>query len=136
MAANQIPLLALGDDDGSPTTKAMIDKQEAEPGVFPPDPIDALAIRKARRLQAANAQSESPPVVAFSDPDDLLSYPTRPYFQQLDRPRSYELIDAIVSNAPTLLTLIENPYTAHTGYGDTKAVLSLLVCGRRWARLC
>jgi hypothetical protein len=136
MAANQIPLLALGDDDGSPTTKALLERQESRPGVFGPDPIEALVSRKAQRLRSANVPADAPAVIAFSDPNDLLSYPTRPYFQQIDRPRSYPLIDVIVSNASTLLGLLENPATAHLGYGDNREVLSLLICGRGWARPC
>lgn len=136
MAANQIPLLALGDDDGSPMTKVLLERQESRPGVFGPDPIEALVRSKAKRLSGADVPTAAPPVIAFSDPNDLLSYTTRPYFQQIDNSRSYPLIDVVVSNASTLLGLLENPATAHLGYGDNREVLRLLICGRHWAQAC
>lgn len=118
MAANQMPVLALADQalDGTAGLRA-----HAE--AYPADPLDALfSMKKQRRADAA---ARPPRVVAFTDPNDLLSWilvPARAV-------APYEVVDVIVSNAPTLFGFIERPDTAHQGYLANPAVQTLIACG-------
>ena len=75
-----------------------------------------------------------PSVVAFSDPNDLLSYPLArsPHRSKQD----YPVIDVIASNAPTILGLVEMPTTAHLGYGNNGAVKKIIACGHPESKRC
>ena len=117
MAANQLPLLGLAD---SASAKAR---------VAAPSPIHQLkdAIERERsKLPSTDAAAQplSAPIriVAFTDPNDLLSY-TLP--EDGDR----QTTNVIVSNGDALLGQIENPATAHQGYLDNERVWELIACG-------
>jgi hypothetical protein len=129
MWANQIPLLSLAlGDTGSSVFKSEHDN------IFD-DPLDAIG----KEYKAViNRQSFLPPslldeqpdalhVVAFTDPNDLLSYPLRESTQ--DEKKDYKFTDVIVSNANTWFWLIENPYKAHTGYEDNLDIHRIIACG-------
>ncbi|MCV6610778.1 MAG: hypothetical protein OIF55_08425 [Amphritea sp.] len=74
---------------------------------------------------------KGPDIVAFTDPNDLLSYPIDPTdYNDLD------VMNVFVSNANTWLTLVENPLTAHTGYLDNEDVLDLISCGNSSSGQC
>jgi len=82
----------------------------------------------AALLEAERARKETRPprtLVAFTDPNDQLSY--------LLRPAGYgdaaATVDVQVSNAPAWLGLFANPWSAHTGYGATTEVMEKVVCG-------
>lgn len=64
-------------------------------------------------------------MVAFTDPNDLLSYALHEWAPLAPFP----LADVIVSNEPTLFGYVERPDTAHTGYRDNRAVMRLIACG-------
>ena len=73
-----------------------------------------------------------PQVVAFTDPNDLLSYP-----QVRSKPADthrYRVVDVIVSNDWTWLGLLERPDRAHGWYDRTSTVL--IGCGRGTADAC
>jgi hypothetical protein len=124
MRANQMPILALADKllDGTVST------DRTDTG-FPVDPIQALF--EQRNSIPGLKMVKGPNVVAFSDPNDLLSYALvgSPHAANAD----YPIIDVIVSTANTYLGLIELPNKAHTDYKTTDAVRQLIACGNpRW----
>ena len=123
MAANQIPLLSLADENRLSSTEAALGPNRV--GEYAPDPLASLlSSRQTWNLQGM-AGRPSLPIVAFSDPNDLLSFTTRPFLEQLPASEHYRAIDVVVRNAWTLL-LFANPLTAHTGYLDNPQVLKVL----------
>ena len=61
-------------------------------------------------------------LIAFSDPNDLLSY-------ELREPLDETTVNVRVSNSPTWLGLFENPEAAHTGYLERDEIWRLINCG-------
>lgn len=109
MRANQLPLLAL-----------------AEPAEGTSDPIKSLSkevspVRGAARFQRT--------VVAFSDPNDLLSYPLLGSAYQGPAWSNVKFADVLVSNARSWLGIIENPLSAHTAYAQNPDVARLILHG-------
>jgi hypothetical protein len=122
MGGNQLPILALAEQDlgQRPDTRA----NQAEP--------DALRrfLELRRRQSAPRAESISRlAVVAFTDPNDLLSYRLLP--ARYAAP-DVAVADVLVSNARTWLGLIENPVAAHLDYLANPGVGDLIACG--WPR--
>jgi hypothetical protein len=111
MAANQLPILGLADQDRLVNKLAI--KSES-----PPD--DSLQrFLKARKMHADKSvritgkEFTKLSVVAFTDPNDLLSYrllPSRYKSAQVD------VANILVSNQQTYFGLLENPLTVHTSY--------------------
>lgn len=126
MAANQIPLLSLAEQQ--PTADAGATAATGA-GIAPtPDSLQQL-LRQRRTLAAA------PPLtlVAFTDPNDLLSYtlPPERYAGQ-----GVTVYNILVSNAPTYLGLLERPDTAHLDYLANPDVGRLIACGQPASKLC
>ncbi|MRX11745.1 hypothetical protein GJ697_28340 [Pseudoduganella sp. FT25W] len=117
MAANQIPLLSLADQP-LPATMA----------VSPPDSLQLL-LRKRPALAADRHLT----LVAFTDPNDLLSYTLPPEKYAQDGVTVYNIL---VSNAPTYLGLLERPDTAHLEYLGNPDVGRLIACGLPGSKLC
>lgn len=119
MGANQLPILSLADQDVGNETKMRAATK------YPADPLGALLNdRKARSLLVAREPLQ---VVAFTDPNDLLSY-------ALSRAKpvvSFDVIDVIVSNDWTYFEFLERPDTAHTGYRTNDSVMRLIACGTK-----
>ena len=126
MAANQIPLLSLSDEDALAANRlAPVAQKEGE---YAPDPLAAL-LSAAEPWNLHGMAGRPPlPIVAFSDPNDLLSFSTRPYLAQLESNEHYQPVDVLVRNAWSL-GLFANPVTAHTGYLDNPKVLKVLFHG-------
>jgi hypothetical protein len=118
MAANQIPLLSLAEQmpGGSATAAPAADSLQQ-------------LLRQRRTLAVA------PPLtlVAFTDPNDLLSYTLAPerYVAQ-----GVTVYNIVVSNAPTYLGLLERPDLAHLDYLSNPDVGRLIVCGHPTSKLC
>jgi hypothetical protein len=130
MGANQLPILALGDTDLNGTVS--FDKQSEG---YPQDPIGALtAARKSIMSLVDGAAPKLPQVVAFTDPNDLLSYILAPSPHAASA--GYPVVDAIVSNDKTYLGLVELPTTAHMGYRENDAVRRLIACGNPKSAAC
>nr|WP_315258127.1 hypothetical protein [uncultured Duganella sp.] len=122
MAANQIPLLSLADQP-LPAADAT-----AEP---PPDSLQLL-LRK-RQAGQRRAADRHLTLVAFTDPNDLLSFTLdeRKYAQD-----GITVYNILVSNGPTWLGLLERPDTAHLDYLSNPDVGRLIACGQPVSRLC
>lgn len=117
MAANQLPLLSLaGQLPAANTTAAAADSLQQ-------------LLRQRRTLAAA------PPltIVAFTDPNDLLSctLPPERYAGQ-----GVAVYNIVVSNAPTYLGLLERPDLAHLDYLSNPDVGRLIACGQPASKLC
>jgi hypothetical protein len=136
MAANQIPILGLADqmiDDGgrgsaTPSFMDGRDVDSAEDG-YVADPLAALLASRESGVRSLTGVSGEPAplkVVAFTDPNDILTYALVGGPQD---PENHVLVDVVVSNAPTVLGLAACPDTAHTGYLGNPAVQRLIVCG-------
>jgi hypothetical protein len=48
----------------------------------------------------------------------------------------YPVVDVIVSNAPSILGLVEMPDAAHTRYLENSAVKRLIACGNPTSSKC
>jgi hypothetical protein len=114
LMANQIPLL----DIASPMP--------------PASSLDEMVgMMHAGRMAMAAERATTmamPTVVAFTDPNDLLSYRLLPPVVDLARAR---LINVIVSNAATWLQFLERPDLAHCGYTLNRTVIGLIAQGHR-----
>lgn len=117
MEANQLPILALADQEVGAGAKANIG------GQCPADPLSALLC--GRKARPSLLQGRPLQVVAFTDPNDLLSYA----LARSTEPASFDVVDVIVSNASTLFGWVERPDQAHTAYEENDAVTRLIACG-------
>ena len=109
MAANQVPLLNLahpGDVRAADRPSAVADLRE-----FIQREADAL--RESKDIY----------IVAFSDPNDLLTY-------ELATKTDRTTINVRVSNANSYFGWIANPNPAHRGYLSNPRVWRLVVCGK------
>jgi hypothetical protein len=125
MAGNQLPILDLSRQD-----------IERRPDTRSTGPQDALQrfLELRRRQAAPRAESVARlAVVAFTDPNDLLSYRLLP--ARYAAP-DVAVADVLVSNARTWLGLIENPVAAHLDYLANQEVADLIACGYPRAPSC
>jgi hypothetical protein len=120
MNANQLPILALADQDISQVWRA--------PSSAGSDATEAVAdpVRRYLRLRRQARLSELV-IVAFTDPNDLLSYRLMPSQFAGEHAR---IGDVLVSNDKTWFGLIEHPKKAHLGYGTNPDVARIVTCGR------
>jgi hypothetical protein len=72
-------------------------------------------------------------LVAFTDPNDLLSYRLLPSRYAVP---GIDVADVLVSNDWTYLGLLELPNTAHTDYRLNQDVTRLIACGSIGSKLC
>jgi hypothetical protein len=127
LGANQIPLLNLG--HRGPGCPAVLARRDRTPlGLRPGDGgVHGLA-ELIKRAQSVRAEFVAEPtiVVAFTDPNDLLSYTVAS-----DDFGGLPVVNVIVSNDWTWFGAFENPLTAHEGYRVNDDVTDILRCGRR-----
>jgi hypothetical protein len=125
MAANQIPILGLA-DQGLPL--------EIGRRALPQDSLQRVLERRGARLAAApGAALSGLTLVAFTDPNDLLSYTLLK--EKYERP-GVAVHNELVSNGRTWFGALENPVEAHVGYLDNPDVGRLIACGEPKSRLC
>ena len=121
MAANQIPLLSLAD------------QQITSVGLTPLVP-DSLQLLLQKRLASKERTADRHlTLVAFTDPNDLLSYTLPPEKYAREGITVYNIL---VSNAPTYLGLLERPDHAHLDYLSNPDVGRLIACGQPKSSLC
>ena len=129
MEANQLPILGLADQE--------IESAAARSLAAPPAPEDSLQrilrLKSGPQLNAATISLTGVTLVAFTDPNDLLSYRLQPSRYAVP---GVAVADVLVSNDTTYFGLLERPDTAHTSYGANPAVTSLISCGRPKSALC
>jgi hypothetical protein len=142
MMANQIALLDLTRLRSYPRRPAGAGAQLQSEDVLPASEVANRFAKcwtatppKPSPLFEANG-FEAPPaakqIVAFTDPNDILSWRLRRKDLGVPRPdrRSVELTNVYMSNGEASVPgLISDPVKAHTGYFDNPTVMNLLLCG-------
>ena len=121
MAGNQLPILGLAEQN---LVAAAMPAQDA---------LQRFLELRRRQPHGRNQPLRRLALVAFTDPNDLLSYrllPTRYAAPEVT------VADVLVSNDRTWLGLLENPVTAHLGYLANPDVGALIACGRPAAPGC
>jgi hypothetical protein len=121
--ANQLPLL---DAAGTETAGAIWDASPRRPAASGNTRNVFDLFSRARRTAAGTIEPMT--VVAFSDPNDLLSYRIVP--GHLDgNLKDFRIVNVIVSNDKTYFDFVERPDTAHCGYTWNPHVLGMLARG-------
>ena len=114
MAGNQLPILGLAE------------QTVAERAMPSQDALERfLALRRRQRTPRADTIARLD-IVAFTDPNDVLSYRLLP--ARYAAP-DVMVANVLVSNDKTWLGLIENPMTAHLDYLANPDVGTLIACG-------
>jgi hypothetical protein len=128
MAGNQLPILGLAEQD-----VAQRGQPQGARAVQEPDALRRF-LELRRRQSAPRAETFTRlAVVAFTDPNDLLSYRLLParYAAQ-----DVAVADVLVSNARNWLGLLENPMPAHLDYLANPKVGDMIACGYPRALPC
>lgn len=125
MGANQLPILGLADQTISSEPRTVDGSPE-----FPPDDSVHRVLR-LKSVNKSNPSNGSPAIpalllVAFSDPNDLLSYQLQPSKYSIP---GVGIADVLVSNATTYFGALERPDKAHTEYRTNDSVATLISCG-------
>lgn len=123
MVANQLPLL---DAAGTATAGAIWDASPRRPATRGNTRNVFELFSRVRR--AAARTTEPMTVVAFSDPNDLLSYRIVPGHLDGDL-KDFRIVNVIVSNDTTYFDYVERPDTAHCGYTWNAHVFGMLAKG-------
>jgi len=123
MVANQLPLL---DVAGPAATGALWDATVPRPTASNSTGDVFGLLSRARNL--APAVREPMTVVAFSDPNDLLSYRIVPAHLP-ESLREFRIVNVIVSNDTTYFNYVERPDTAHCGYTWNPHVFGMMARG-------
>jgi hypothetical protein len=134
MLANQLPILALARPaltQAAPTTDTNVSKTPAM--------ATALSVLSDARVRHHGKHPNEPQapklsLVAFTDPNDLLSYrllPNDPAVVGADT----KVVNVITSNADTYFGKVENPLSAHTTYNQNPDALRLLFGGSARGKL-
>jgi hypothetical protein len=87
---------------------------------------------RSTQAEAEGIESTTRQIVAFSDPNDILSWRLRRYNLELPPSEwgSVKLTNVYLSNGEFSVPLLfSDPTTAHTGYPDNQTVMDLLICG-------
>lgn len=123
MVANQLPLL---DAAGTETGGAIWDASPRQPAARGNTRSVFDLFSRARRTAARTIEPVT--VVAFSDPNDLLSYRIVP--GHLDgNLKDFRIVNVMVSNDKTYFDYVERPDTAHCGYTWNPYVFGMLAKG-------
>jgi hypothetical protein len=124
MAGNQLPFLALAEQMAA-----------APPGIraLPQDALQRFLELRRRQGAPRVERIGRLALVAFTDPNDLLSYRLLP--ARYAAP-DVAVADVLVSNDRTWLGLIEHPVRAHLGYLDNPDVQKMIACGNPLMKGC
>jgi len=110
MTGNQLPILGLAE----------------QRAIAPQDALQRFLDLRRRQPNRRADTLQRLAVVAFTDPNDLLSYRLLP--ARYTAP-DVAVADVLVSNDRTWLGLIENPMTAHLDYLANPEVGTMIACG-------
>jgi hypothetical protein len=127
LMANQIPLLDIASP--LPIRPTAAEREEAAPqGSSLGRMVDMIDQARTGMPADRLATMAAPTVVAFTDPNDLLSY--RLISTMLDVTRA-RLINVIATNETTWFGFLERPDLAHCGYPWNRAVIGLIAHGHK-----
>ena len=126
MLANQVPLLELSEVSNPPGGVRATNNLPGLQGF--------LQVRKEVRQKKANPKQDVPRwklrIVAFSDPNDLLTYPLGPQDVANEGELDVSVRNVTVSvERHAILGIFAWPLTAHTGHDKSDKVLELIVNG-------
>jgi len=125
MLSNQVPLL---DAAGSVALdKTLVPEPASAPAKVHTSAGDVFGLLSQVRRLALPAKGPMT-VVAFSDPNDLLSYRIVPAHLAEDL-KEFRVINVLVSNDTTYFGYLERPDTAHCGYPWNPHVFGMLARG-------
>ena len=129
--ANQMPILGLADQSIDTEGRQSTQQPAGQ------DSLQRLLLRKSAKSSAgAAARGDGVSrlaLVAFTDPNDLLSYRLLPSRYTVP---GIDVADMLVSNDSTYFGTLELPNTAHTDYPKNKNVTRLIACGSAGSVLC
>ena len=127
LLANQIPLLDIATP--LPMPQDADSQEKAAPHASSADHMIGVIHRARSALPPDRlATIASPTLIAFTDPNDLLSYRLIP--SVLGDPRA-RVINVIASNDTTWFGYFERPDMAHCGYASNRIVLGLIAHGHK-----
>ena len=132
MEANQMPILGLADQDIGAYLSPPAGSNAKAQDTGQKDSLQAF-LRQRQRLDAKDAFGELK-IVAFSDPNDLLSY--RLLSSRYASEKNIAFADVLVSNDSSYFGLFENPWSAHTAYGQNPDVARFIACGNPISSRC
>jgi hypothetical protein len=127
MEANQLPILGLADQVVRSPGAAVDD---AKPAPIPGSLVQILRF-KSQREQILSDRAKMD-LVAFTDPNDLLSYRLQPSLYNVP---GIDVADVLVSNDSTYFGLLESPMT-HSHYPGNPDVARLIACGWPESPVC
>jgi hypothetical protein len=129
MLANQVPLLVTA---GRLPAEAIVVGEASTPlARSPAMGLDVFSVLARARTIAAHPPGPLT-IVAFSDPNDLLSY--RIASHPTDDPKNFRVVNVLVSNDATYFGYIERPDSAHCGYAWNPHVIGMVAKGYRPGR--
>lgn len=137
MLANQLPILALARPALVQAASNTPDPATSPAASKTPAMATALSVLSDARKRHEKTRESDPKLqateaklslVAFTDPNDLLSYRLKPDDQAVVGANT-TVVNVITSNDYSYLGLVENPLTAHEGYPLNKDALRLLFGG-------
>ena len=135
MMANQLALLDLSTLHRDPDApKPKIPESTPTTNHFAQCWIAARRARALREAKSSGSDEKKPlsQVVAFSDPNDILSWRLEPRNLKLPKPVWGEVAVTNVymsNNEFSMPGLISDPVNAHTGYFVNPTVMDMLICG-------
>lgn len=127
MEANQLPVLELAYEARSGNCK----KSVAFNDYAYPELEFFSDLTKGISSEMPLGRKEPIKVVAFTDPNDLLSYELSSDKNGSEKivSQDIEIINVLVGNGSVWFGKFENPLTAHQGYGNNVKVQKLIRCG-------
>ncbi|CAN7575907.1 hypothetical protein LJR289_004128 [Pseudoduganella sp. LjRoot289] len=133
MAANQIPILGLADQALPSAIGRRAVQQDSLQRVLERRSAAVTGPDSAAAPGATRAALSGLTLVAFTDPNDLLSYTLQK--ERYERP-GVTVHNVLVSNAHTWFGALENPLDAHMRYLDNPDIGRLISCGEPKSQLC
>jgi hypothetical protein len=122
MVANQLPLLDVAGASTGAILSASAEQPTARSNTM--DVFDLFS----RARNHASVTTRPMTIVAFSDPNDILTYRIVP--DHIDgNLRDFRVVNVIVSNATTYFDYVERPDTAHCGYSWNPHVFGMMAKG-------
>lgn len=115
MFANQLPLLCLGRYSDAPDSEGW---------------SCVTGVGTTKKDDGADLRDKQFKIVAFSDPNDLLSYPLeKQQFKDFSESKSVAVTNVLLHVEKWALFGLAYPHTAHTGHRENADVLQIIACG-------
>lgn len=128
LVANQLPLLDVAGAGAGAMWGASAERPTGTTGPTARSNTRDIFDLFSRAREQVSAKTRPMTVVAFSDPNDILSYRIVP--EHIDgNLRDFRVVNVIVSNATTYFNYVERPDTAHCGYSWNPHVLGMMAKG-------